>query len=191
MFVRKKSVSAADFDAGYERERGRDNYRNEIGQRIRDQLTIAGSVRGKTILDIGGGSGWFADAALRAGAAAVTIVDFSTVGIELAKRNVPEATAIESDIVSYLKTNRDHFDLVTCFDVLEEMPPGLMYEVVPLIVACEMVIGTPIAAGSLEVSTHQVIYERKEIDEIAAKFGFKRVATMPFAEHLWARYERE
>ena len=72
-------------------------------------------LRGKRVLDIGSGVGFFVDFYSQRGAA-VTAVELTQVGAELLQKKFPEARLIQGDIVD--QEVGSGYDVVNAFDVL-------------------------------------------------------------------------
>ena len=87
--------------------------------RVRNLLQFVGDVKGKKVLDLGGGGGFFAHMLSKRGAD-VCLADFSEAAITFAQSRFPGLKTVQ--ISGYeLETLGEQYDLVVCFDVIEHL----------------------------------------------------------------------
>ena len=86
-----------------------------------------GDLRGRSVLDVGCGHGWLAEALLAAGAQVVGI-DGSSALLSTARQRCPTAEFIEWDLAKGLPPLEQHFDRVLSHMVLMDLP-----DIAPLI----------------------------------------------------------
>jgi 2-polyprenyl-3-methyl-5-hydroxy-6-metoxy-1,4-benzoquinol methylase len=96
-------------------------YRAKV-RALRRALTIAGvDVRGRSILDVGAGTGFFLSLYARWGAGRLAGVDISAASVRHLKANFPAATVWQADIAQGVPT-QEQFDIVQAFDVMYHLP---------------------------------------------------------------------
>jgi len=96
-------------------------YRAKI-RALRRALTMAGvDIRGRSILDVGAGTGFFLSLYAQWGAARLAGVDISTTTVRHLKEKFPTATVWEADIAKGVPTE-EQFDVVHAFDVMFHLP---------------------------------------------------------------------
>jgi len=96
-------------------------YRAKI-RALRRALTMAGvDVGGRSILDVGAGTGFFLSLYARWGAGRLAGVDISMTTVRRLRDDFPTATVWEADIAQGVPTN-EQFDIVHAFDVLYHLP---------------------------------------------------------------------
>ncbi len=85
-----------------------DNYRDVI-ELLKDEISIVG----KTVLDVGSGTGAWSYAYLQGGAKKVEGVDFSSGMVEVSRKRHPEIKFSYGDSENLKDINDDSFDIVT------------------------------------------------------------------------------
>ena len=97
----------------------------------------------------------------------------------------------KANILDFLKTDRK-FDLVVLADVLEEMKASetdAVLDGVAKICTKYFVISTPTHENYLDISTHQVIYDRDELIKIIEDRGFTFEEEVFYKDRLVARFK--
>ncbi|MFH1601777.1 MAG: class I SAM-dependent methyltransferase [Candidatus Shapirobacteria bacterium] len=84
---------------------------------------LCGSLKSKTVLDIGSSYGWFEKFALGSGAKKAVGIEPEEKYFYQAQREVSQALFKKGSALKIPEKNRS-FDLVVMFDVLEHLPPG-------------------------------------------------------------------
>jgi len=106
--------------AVYARGSGADG--NRIYAQLADVLWQSlGDVRGRTVLDVGCGAGWFSRLLIDAGAVVVG-VDGALELLKIAGQAAPTSTFIEHDLVAGLPALDRQFDRVVALMVLQDLP---------------------------------------------------------------------
>lgn len=186
MFKATKKITVEDFDNEYRVNTSR-YYVCE--DRIIEFFPLCEFDDRKTILDLGCGVGFLGQHL--SAKHDVTLVDFSPVAIEMAKVNAPDCKIVCADILDFIKTKGQKFDVVILTDVVEEIYED---QLEPILLATEdadyLIISTPTHQNYLEVSTHLVIYEKKELKDLLEKHGWKQTMKVPYVDRLIARFER-
>jgi len=116
---RRQAAQAARFDAigsTYD-----DVFPHKDGQLRAGELLLRRLPRGARVLDVGCGTGLPTAHQFAAAGCTVTGIDFSEVMLDLARRNVPEATFVRRD-VSDLGADLGGFDAVVAFFSLLMLP---------------------------------------------------------------------
>lgn len=83
------------------------------------------SVRNKSVLDVGCGTGYGTNCLANLGAEKVTGIDISKKFIDIAKKKYIKPN-VRFEVLDALKLERleEKFDIITCFEVLEHLPIG-------------------------------------------------------------------
>jgi SAM-dependent methyltransferase len=155
-------------------------------RRFQATIEALGDVRGKTVLDVGCGSGLYAIYFAQRGAE-VTGLDFSANMIELAERNAKDEGCtirfLHQDFLTYQPEGAfDHLLFIGVFDyVREEDRPKYLEKAVPL--AREKIVATfpkrftpqtPIRYFWLKNQNCPVyFYRAKEIEALGGRFGLE------------------
>ena len=87
--------------------------------RVRNLLEFVGDVNGKSVLDVGGGGGFFAYLLSQRGAD-VCLVDYSEAAVAFARSRFPELKVVQMSAYE-LDTLGERYDVVVCFDVIEHL----------------------------------------------------------------------
>jgi len=96
-------------------------YRAKV-RALRRALKVAGvDVSGRSILDVGAGTGFFLSLYARWGAGRLAGVDISATTVRRLKDGFPTATVWETDIAKGVPTE-EQFDIVHAFDVMYHLP---------------------------------------------------------------------
>lgn len=171
----EKDISAADYDSYWEK----------VGvfadERVEEIASLCAPVA--SAIDLGGGSGALAK---RLNA---TLVDWSPVACELAKEHGVDA--ICADLIEFLATHRKTYDLVILADVIEEMKESqtkALLEGARLLCTKYLIVSTPTHENYLNVSTHQVIYSKTELETMLKDLGFKKDEEIWYTDRLIARF---
>lgn len=175
MKYQDKDVTPQDYDA----------YWKKVGvfadERVEEILFLCPP--GLKTVDLGGGSGALAQ---RLGA---LVVDWSTEAIKQAKKL--GVKTIKSHLLPFLEKSEEKYELVILADVLEEMrrdETGPLLRGIRKICSKYFVISTPTHENYLNISTHQVIYSKEELEEMLANLGFKKELEIEYTDRLIARY---
>lgn len=86
-------------------------------------LEAAGDLRGKRILDLGCGHGWFVAGAKDRGCRLTVGVDLDFSALSTARREVPSGVFLQAEPPE-LPFRDEHFDLAVIWEVLEHLPRG-------------------------------------------------------------------
>jgi 2-polyprenyl-3-methyl-5-hydroxy-6-metoxy-1,4-benzoquinol methylase len=161
-----------------------DSYWKKVGVFSDDRVEEIKSLcpSGKTI-DLGGGSGALAKAV------GATLVDWSPVACEKARKEGVES--ICANVLDFLRSTKEKYEVVVLADVLEEMKASETEELldgVKKICTKYFIISTPTHENYLNISTHQVIYSKEELDEMLTKRGFTKEEGTEHSDRLIARY---
>lgn len=161
-----------------------DSYWNNVGvfldDRVQEILDLCPS--GKTI-DLGGGSGALAKK-LNA-----TLIDWSEVACNKAREIGVDA--IQANLIDFLNKCKEKYEVVVLADVLEEMKASetdVLLNGVKKICSKYFIISTPTHENYLNLSTHQVIYEKEELKMKIELLGFTLEKELPYSDRLIARY---
>jgi len=145
--------------------------------------------KNKTILDLGCGYGFFINSCIEKNYKNIYGVEIIPDFIFVAKKIFNINSIIESDIISFLKSDKK-YDIITAFDVLEHFKKEEILEILSLIYKslntkgiflfrspnAESLSGVYIMHSDL---THELPFTRLLIDEILPASGFKEVRSFP------------
>jgi hypothetical protein len=95
------------------------------------------------------------------------------------------------NLIDFLKTCKDKYEVVILADVLEEMrvdETKALLKGVKKICSKYFIISTPTHENYLNISTHQVIYDKDELHRMICKLGFKQEKVVNYPDRLIARY---
>lgn len=96
-------------------------YRAKV-RALRRALRVAGvDVRGRSILDVGAGTGYFLSLYARWGAGRLAGVDISATTVRRLRDDFPTATLWEANVADGIPTD-EQFDIVHAFDVMYHLP---------------------------------------------------------------------
>lgn len=151
--------------------------------RLRNWLPSAKNAK---CLDLGCGSGRLLRALRGTGYSDVHGVDFGPQATDLARKAGFQVT--QADLRKYLMESREHFDLITAFDVIEHFGKDEAIDVLQLIwkrlkPGGIFILQTPNAlspwSNSLKYGdlTHEVIYTPKCLASLLRMTGFTRIET--------------
>ena len=179
----------------YEKYLTSDNYKDfdEISEQFETEMHIDQSIikalpkdKKSKIIDIGCGYGRWLRYLQKSGYENITGVD---VGEEqnrfLSQKKIP---VIESDIINYLETTKDRFDVVTCFDVLEHFNKNEIVELLPLVkniltdrgvLIIRVPNGEAMFKGGIMYGdfTHETFFTQRSLKQILSITGFSEVKT--------------
>lgn len=161
-----------------------DDYWKKVGvfadERVEEVFSLCPP--GKAV-DLGGGTGALAK---RLNA---LLVDWSPEAIKQAKKLGVRTE--KSHILPFLEKCEDTFEVVVLADVLEEMKASETEELLKGVrKICEryFIISTPTHENYLDLSTHQVIYSKEELDKMITDLGFRKEKEIDYVDRLIARY---
>jgi 2-polyprenyl-3-methyl-5-hydroxy-6-metoxy-1,4-benzoquinol methylase len=181
----------------YEKYLTSDNYENfdEITKQFETEMHVDSNIikalprdKKSKIIDIGCGFGRWLRYLQKNGYENITGVD---VGEEQNRfLNQKKITVIKSDIINYLKTTKDRFDVATCFDVLEHFNKNEILELLPLvknILRNEGVLiirvpnGEAMFKGGIMYGdfTHETFFTQRSLKQVLSITGFSEVKTYP------------
>lgn len=149
-----------------------------------DELNIS-KTNIKNALDIGCGDGVFSKAQSEYGILNCTGIDIDETQIALAKKNFSNCIQV-NDSMEYLHENKNQYDLVTLFDVLEHIPK---FNQVPTLIKIResltengiLVLKVPNANFSFGLRfryndwTHECTHTEDSIEHILLLAGFKEI----------------
>lgn len=158
----------------------------------RDQaLYLLGDVKGKTVLDLGGGPLLGRELFAR-GAKQVLLVDISEEAVEIARNLAPPLDWLVMDIMEFLTVYPyQPADVAVAMGLLDYLPPEKGLNAVLQVQAQELLINAAVMEGYLyQYEARVVIYERRDILNSARMFGWEMVDEIKMREHLFAKFRR-
>lgn len=163
-----------------------DTYWNKTGVLIDDRVKEIAELCPdfRAGVDLGGGTGGLVTIKK------MLVVDWSPVACQVARDNGFEVE--EKNILDFLKTDRK-FDLVVLGDVLEEMRADETNELldgIARICTKYFVISTPTHENYLNLSTHQVIYNKDALKKMITDRGFTLEKELAYSDRLIARFSK-
>lgn len=163
------------------------NWRNATISRIKDWLP---DNKKANILDIGCGFGNLLKAFQETGYTNLTGIDISEEQIVKAKELNSQINFSCIDLISFLKTSNEKFDLITAFDVIEHLEKEEAITTLNLIFSAlnengKIIIQTPNAEspwfGAVAYGdfTHEWFYTASSLEDVLIKSGFKNIQFKP------------
>lgn len=170
-------------------------YANAARAVLRGLSANGAGVRGRTVLDIGSGTGFWVDLWHREGAASVSGADLVPGAVERLRVRFPGCVFVAADITEQPPFSGSTFDVVTIMSVLHHVVDELRFrnalanlasQLAPngrLIVLDPLVVrGRWMPPGA--ESAHNVVRTRMQWDDAAAGAGLRIAAVMPTASFL-------
>lgn len=152
-------------------------------------LQLIGDVRGKSVLDLGGGP-LLGQRLFELGAARVFLIDISSIACDKAKQLCDQIETRVADALEYLRYGRvEKFDVVTAIGVLSYTQP----EALDLLFArCtgKIVILSAACEGYLQYTNRITIHTHDDMKRVCKQYGWVVDTDASSAEHIFASYRR-
>ncbi|MEI2639906.1 MAG: 16S rRNA (guanine(966)-N(2))-methyltransferase RsmD [Microthrixaceae bacterium] len=143
---------------------------DRVREAVFNSLDASGFIRGAKVLDLFAGSGALGIEALSRGAGEVTFIENSRPAVGVIRSNVEflgldgSSRIIAADVMAYLSTRRDHFDLVLAdppyaFDQWDELLELIDADAV--MIESDRAVLDSIRYGGTGEATFEVIRERR------------------------------
>jgi len=142
------------------------------------------SVNGKTVLDIGVGSGFYINFWKNKGAIQITGIDITETSVSTLSRKYPQYKFIKADIGSDLDLD-EKFDIITAFDVLFHIVDENAFEkaIANIRMLCHdksyILISDGFLSGMKKLSFHENYRTLSQYADILAKNNLKILAIYP------------
>lgn len=194
MYTNNKKRRFGDYWDKTYREDVSDKWSDPSGgtlDRLNEALYLLGDVKGKTVLDLGGGP-LLGRSLFSRGAKEVLLVDVSEEAVSIAKSLAPQIDWLVADVMEFLTAYPYHScDIAVAMGLLHYLPPEKGLNAVLQVQANELLINEPVKEGYLhQYEARVVIYERSDILNSARMFGWEMVEELKRPEHLFAKFRR-
>ena len=168
-------------------EKSLSNWRRATTRRIKDWLPAD---KNCNVLDIGCGFGNLLRAFKEKGYNNLTGIDISEEQIIIAKKLNPDINFNCIDLITYLKTSNEKYDLITAFDVIEHLSKDEILTTLNLIYNSlkdggQIITQTPNAEspwfGAVAYGdfTHEWFYTASSLEDVLIKSGFRNIESKP------------
>jgi SAM-dependent methyltransferase len=170
-------------------------YANAARGVLRGLDAAGASVRGRAVLDIGSGTGFWVDLWRREGAARVAGSDLVPLAVERLRERFPDFAFEQADITEHAPFPDERFDVVTVMSVLHHVVDEQRFEQALVNLASQLAPGGRIAVLDALVvrgrwlapedeSAHNIARTRARWDEAAATAGLRITSVTPTVAFL-------
>jgi len=154
---------------------------------IGEIMQLAGDLRGKHVVDLGGGA--LLCRAVPATGGRLTVVEYALTACRVVEELGCEP--IYQDIVEFLRFDTTKFDVALMFGVIDYLPPGsldLLFERCPSPV---LATGIPCGESYLQYKSRTCAYSRLDVLAAASKHGWTvEDIEAERTSHTWGRFRR-
>lgn len=155
--------------------------------RLDQAMALIGDVKGKRVLDLGGGP---LLGRMMQETSLYTLVDMSGEALRVAKDIAPWSHTIEADAFQFLSSNTEGYDITVAMGLLDYCPDDSLDKLMELTPSNELVINASACEGYLLYKTRVTVYSKRDIIEACRKHAWRIDNSHPQAEHTFARFKR-